>query len=1153
MAISVRTMNTPLGVAIAAALAFAAVQLPISAEQSPAAQVCRIAGKATSSANILPGVSIVVRQDEKIVGATSTEVDGTYQLRVPPNGSYRLAADLTGFTHVDRELTVAAPPCETKLDLEFTLASRAAAAESPAPAPEAAATAAAAPAAAGRGGAAGGQRFETLNVRTDATTTAALEVNPPEREATEAAVRLLLPPGFSTEGPTEAVAMNGNFASIDRSMLNDRLQAIGRGEFDPVTGQFTPALGPNGEPLSGGAEGRGGRGGPGGPGGRGGGPGGRGGPGGPGGRGQFLGGRGVQQRLYQWTSNYTFGGSALDAAPFQLRPDTPANKQPYTRQSFGITVGGPVKIPHMYDGTRRTNFNFSYSGTRGNNLFDQYATVPTDALRNGDFSSLAFPLINPATGQPFTGNQIPIGAMDPGALSLLRFIPSPNLPGATQNFHYTTTTDSVSDVVNLRISHNFTAGPAGGRGGVGGGGRGGGGRGFGPGGPGGRGGRGGAQQPRLSINLTAQVQYRRNDGDQINVFPTLGGQNLGSTLSVPVSLNIQKGRNTHAINVNFTSARSRSVNHYAFVEDVAGEAGITGVATDPFAWGVPSLNFSTFSDVRDLTPTRRIDDRLSIAYSWTHPVQRHQLRFGGDYRQDWSQAQTDANARGAFVFTGLYAAGGSPIVRGGGLDFADFLLGLPQQASIQFGPGNVRMRGRSLSGYVQDEWRYRGNLTFNLGVRYELVWPYLETNHQMVNLDVNSDFTGAAPVESGSPGPFTGSFPQALIDLDTNNVAPRVGVAWRLSNGTILRGGYGVSYNSGSYAAIARQLVAQPPFATTNTSIGTAIDPLALEDPFVTATPTTTTNNYGVDKNYVLGVVQTINADVARTLRQAWDLGAGYTTTRGSHLDMVRAPNRGPNGLRIPDVQAFTWQTSDASSILHAANFRLQRRPVKGIGGGITYTLARSRDDASTLGGGRTTVAQDDQRLDAEWGLSSFDRRHQVSANGYLELPFGPNRPWLNGGGTWAAILENWRVNTVLTWQSGAPFTPTVSGAASDVARGTNGTLRANYDGESIQASDPTIDHFFNTAAFSVPAPGTFGTAGRNIIIGPGSKLLNVSLSRDLRLRGNRSLTVTGNANNLLNLVQYAGLDTNVNSPTFGQITSVRPMRSVTIGLQVRY
>ena len=106
---------------------------------------------------------------------------------------------------------------------------------------------------------------------------------------------------------------------------------------------------------------------------------------------------------------------------------------------------------------------------------------------------------------------------------------------------------------------------------------------------------------------------------------------------------------------------------------------------------------------------------------------------------------------------------------------------------------------------------------------------------------------------------------------------------------------------------------------------------------------------------------------------------------------------------------------------------------------------------------------------------------------------------------------------------------------------------------EPIQVADPTIDRFFNTAAFFVPAPATFGTAGRNIIIGPGSKLLNASVSRDLRFKGNRSLTVTVNANNLLNLVQYAGLDTNVNSPTFGQITSVRPMRSVTLGVQVRY
>ena len=128
--------------------------------------------------------------------------------------------------------------------------------------------------------------------------------------------------------------------------------------------------------------------------------------------------------------------------------------------------------------------------------------------------------------------------------------------------------------------------------------------------------------------------------------------------------------------------------------------------------------------------------------------------------------------------------------------------------------------------------------------------------------------------------------------------------------------------------------------------------------------------------------MQTWNADVSKDLRQVWNVGAGYTHTRGSSLDIVRAPNRGPDGLRIPGVQPFLWQTSEGSSVLQRARrSALRRRPVRGIGGGVTYTLARSRDNASTIGGGGTVVAQDDQDLDAEWGLSSFDRRHQFSAD----------------------------------------------------------------------------------------------------------------------------------------------------------------------------
>jgi hypothetical protein len=462
------------------------------------------------------------------------------------------------------------------------------------------------------------------------------------------------------------------------------------------------------------------------------------------------------------------------------------------------------------------------------------------------------------------------------------------------------------------------------------------------------------------------------------------------------------------------------------------------------------------------------------------------------------------------------------------------------------------MAGRSMSLFVQDDWRKSASLTFNIGLRYELLWPFREQNGQMANLDVAPGFSAAVPVLSGQTGAFTGDYPTSLLLADTNNIAPRVGFAWRAAPGTIVRGGYGISYNAGSYSSIARQMVSQPPFAVTETRLGTASDPLAIEQAFAGNTDETT-NNYGVDKDYDLGMVQTWNADLSRDLRQVWNVGVGYTHTRGASLDIVRAPNRGPAGLRIPGVQPFLWQTSEGSSVLNAMVLRARRRPVRGVGAGFTYTLAKSRDNASTIGGGGTVVAQDDQNLEAEWGLSSFDRRHQFSTDVTVELPFGQNRPWLNGGGPWAAILENWRASFSFAWQSGNPYTPRVQAAAADVARGTSGTLRANYNGDSIQINDPSIDLFFNTAAFSVPDAGFFGNASRNLIIGPGSRQLNAQFSRDIRLGGTRVLSVNLNATNLLNLVNYGAIETVVNSPTFGQVTSVRPMRSMQVGLRFRF
>ncbi|MDQ3486372.1 MAG: TonB-dependent receptor [Acidobacteriota bacterium] len=1070
-----------------------------------------MSGRVTSGATPLPGVALVVTTGTAVAAATSTEPDGTYQLALPA-GTYQVKAELTGFVPVDRAMTLTGDPCGAQVaDLQLALQPRA---------PRAAA---AAPAAAGRG------RFETLNVQTQQGAAAA-EAGQPERETIDAATRLLLPPGFSTEGPTESLAVSGNMAGMDRGMLGERFEAMGRGEIDPVTGELTQGFGPPGQ---------GGRGGPGG------GRGGAGGPGGRGGRGDFqIGGRGARQRAYNVQANYNFSGSPLESDPYQLRPGNTPSSRSYNRQSFGFTVGGPVRLPG-YNGQRRTTFTATYNGNRGDQLFDQYATVPTEAMRSGDFSSLSAQLFDPATGQSLENNRIPAASLNAGSVSLLRFIPLPNLDGTSRNFRYTTTTDTVSDNVNLRVTHNFTQAAAG-RGGPGG-------RGGAGGGRGGAAGRGGRANQGVSVVMNAQLQYRRNDNEQNNVFPTLGGTSTGSSLSTPVSFNIMRRRTMHNVNLNFSRSTSGAQGRYSNLEDVAGNAGITGISTDPLDWGVPTLSFSSLTSVRDVSPNQRTDTRFTAGYTLTQPWRAHTLRIGGDVRIDQADSRSDANARGAYTFTGLYSSGGSAAARGGGLDFADFLLGLPQQATVQYGPGEVQMAGRSLSLFVQDDWRKSAALTFNLGLRYELLWPFYEANGQMANLDVPADFSAAAAVLSGQAGPFTGAFPTALLRADTNNLAPRVGFAWRAAPGTVVRGGYGISFNAGSYASIARQMVAQPPFAVTDTQLGTATDPLTLQAAFAGSTPDETKNNYGVDKDYDLGLVQTANVDLSKDLRQVWNVGASFTRTRGSSLDIVRAPNRGPDGLRIPDVQPFLWQTSDGSSVLNALALRVRRRPVRGLGGGISYTLAKSRDNASTVGGGGTIVAQNDQDLDAEWGLSSFDRRHQFAADTSIELPFGANRRWLNNGGVWARLLENWRATATFTRQSGTPYTPRVQAAAADVARGVSGTLRANYSGQDIQLNDPAIDLFFNTAAFTVPSVGTFGSASRNLIIGPGSRQLDAQFSRDVRLGSTRVLSINLNATNLLNMVNYAAIDTVVNSPTFGQVTSVRPMRAMQLGLRFRF
>src|SRR5262249_23216027 len=208
--------------------------------------------------------------------------------------------------------------------------------------------------------------------------------------------------------------------------------------------------------------------------------------------------------------------------------------------------------------------------------------------------------------------------------------------------------------------------------------------------------------------------------------------------------------------------------------------------------------------------------------------------------------------------------------------------------------------------------------------------------------------------------------------------------------------------------------------------------------------------------------------------------------------------------------------------------------------------------EASSIGGSAVVVAQNDQDLEAERGLSSFDQRRRFNGDFTFELPFGANRRWAQTGVP-AAILGGWQLNGTVQLASGTPFTARVLADAGDLARGTNGTLRANYNGAPIAIADPTSTLFFNTAAFSMPLPDTFGNGGRNTTIGPGTSVVNLGVTRNILFGATRGLSIQVLATNLFNSVQFATIDTVVNSQTFGQVTSVRPMRRIQLLVRFRF
>jgi trimeric autotransporter adhesin len=1078
--------------------------------QSPSYQ---ITGSVHSGKTPLPGVTLTASNTltgKKYTAATVS--DGTFVLTGLPRGRYVLRAEFMGFAALTQEVVLNPENPSGKADLELILASRQAETNQRSAAAASAVrgfqslsmdASDAAPAAGNSGVAASGGQSP------GASDLAGLPLN-----------------GAGADAPTESVSISGvqgrtqDFGAGNEGDLQDRIQ-----EFRERAQQS-------------------GFGGTGGGGGFGGGPGG----GGPIAFGRM--GRGFNVNELHGNMYFYDNTSVLDARAYSLN-GAALPKADYNQLRFGAYVGGPLNIPKIFHGGNKTFFFGGWSGTRGSTPFDALSTVPTAAERSGDFSALTTPIYNPATGQQFQFNGqlnvIDPALITPQAQALLNFIPAPNLPGTTENFHFVTTANSNSDSVSLRLVHNFGAVPAQGNRTPGGGGRGGG---------GGGGGR------RSQNNLNMGLSWTRTTSDIIGAFPSLAGGTGTQGLNANAGWVYGKGRATNNLRFIYNHNHVSTTNLFSTVTDVAAAAEIGGVSTNPFDWGIPGINFTSFSGLSDPTPRRELDQTYTVSDTviWNHG--KHNWRFGGDYRRMLQSFHSARNAEGTFTFTGfataLYVNGQEQ--QGTGSDLADFLLGLPQQSSVQFGTNTYNFRANSYDVFAQDDWRIRANLTLNLGLRYEYNGPYTEAKNQIANLDVAPGFTAAAPVEPGQTGPTFGVFPTSLIKPDRNNFAPRLGLAWKPLKLTVVRAGYGINYNLAQYGAVIQNFAFQPPFAETATNTATMSGLLKLANAFPSAAPGTVTNNFAVDPDYRLGYVQVWNVDLQRELRGGVVMNVDYNGSKGTRLDTERA-------ILISGLQPFTYESSAGNSVFHAGSIRFRKRLAKGIGLSATYIYSKSIDDASSIGGGGVVVAQNPFDIAADRGLSSFDQRHKFTGNWIYDLPFGENRRFAQKGAL-SHILAGWQWSGNFTVASGLPFTVRVLGGALDIQRGVSGSLRANVvPGESLHQSDPTTKEWFNTAAFcqpetttSNPTPtclnpsdSTFGDAGRNILEGPGQVTLDMSLNKTIQIKEYRALDLRITASNIFNMVNFSSLGTAVNSITFGEVTGVGNMRRVTVQARFRF
>ncbi|HEY6251761.1 MAG TPA: carboxypeptidase regulatory-like domain-containing protein [Candidatus Angelobacter sp.] len=819
--------------------------------------------------------------------------------------------------------------------------------------------------------------------------------------------------------------------------------------------------------------------------------------------------------------------SALDANNAYFSPPTdPVTgaviKSPFKRNQFGGTVGMPI--------LKNKLFIFAdYQGLRQDRpLNTEFATVPTDKMRNGDFSELLGTgltttpaaltgcgavvsvngaIYNPLTCAPFPGNMIPSGQINAAGQKYLKAYPEPNLPGILKNFR--------AQRRDIRQFNDFDG--------------------------------------RLDYNITSKdtAFARYSYGQDIfNLTPRLGtlssGFGSGNNQNHPrgVAAGEVHSFGTNVVN-DFRFGYSRPF--YAFINPFnniaqAQQLGIVNANRTPQLGGTPLIggfnNEIEFSGDGGPFIVPQTSYQYADTLSWSHG--KHSFRFGANIiRRDVDFFISDFRGKGFFNIgpgTGDFT----------GYEVSELLAGFIDNYSVSV-PNTVNTRSWETGYFGQDDWKVSRRLTLNLGLRYDLFTNPYETNNQWSNFDVTTGTLQRAGVNGNS---------RSLVSTDKNAWAPRIGFAYDLHGhgSTVLRGGYGIFYFL-DRGGVGNQLSANPdwsgatsltafsgarvtlsgqgPANNNNNAVATQSLPVPVAEAVNDANPTNTAviAIFPVGKN---STIQQVNLQIGQQLGHNTALNIAWVGTKADHLmTWFNYTNQqlATNSALFPG-RGLNVEAGGAIGTSHYSGLQMQlnKRMSHGLQGTVAYTWSHATDNSNgafSINNSSPIFVDSAGHvlLNQNKGNSDTDQRHAFVGTMIYELPFGHGKQW---GSNWSGALNNalggWQLNNIVSLGTGTPFDITINGVRPDILGPVStGSLQLVTSGP--QAFRTWITAGPSTFALPPQVGGKFirpGTLGRNHFYGPGYGSWDASLFKNFMLTERVRMQFRAEGFNILNHPQYA-------------------------------